>query len=897
MYRKAWLLPFVFIVCLLLPVAGQPTATNAQNQPTALPGCWRVAPTPRIDALSSTINALSATGPNDIWAVGVRLDTRNSAIAMHYDGNAWTIVATPVITQPHYLTAVYALTPADVWAVGSYNNGASNPLQNKDSGIVFHWNGKAWSNVAIPLSFALHGVWAAAAGDVWAVGDNGHGQAGGAPQILHWNGKTWSSISPQASYLNDIVGTAANNVWAIGQDVLHWDGKSWSKVPRISLDELRGAAVVDANNIWAVGYASTRFPIEHWDGTGWARAAGVPPSALIDLHGVAALAPNDVWAVGNMLSGNVPLIMRWDGAMWKGIPNPVPGFGGDLEKIIKVDGELWAGGSRKLRGATWGDAVIMRYTSTPCAGPPSTTPLNPPAPVPGIGSLDFVTGRSTSGIFLKYWQEHGGLQQQGYPISNVIGEMSELNNTLYTVQYFERAAFEYHPEYKGTPYEVLLAQLGTFQYKQKYPNGAPNQRPNRDPGTLFFPQTGKRLGGAFLDYWQTHGGVQQQGYPISEEFTEVSDLDGKPYTVQYFERAVFEWHSENKPPYSVLLSQLGKFRYDKKYVSAGALPAGNVPRLVAGKIHDDIQGGGHNIVWPDYQSDSSSANILSYDATQNVTSVVAPNLPRFALGNIATDGRNIVWRVGGNTDPFEVYNFSTGSRFTIPAPSIPVTGTGSATIAAIAVDNDNFYYTYTHPDTQRMQIVRHLMVRGDETRIYDAKLEISDHIIDKMVAKDGILLWSVVPPGGRAGERSLHAWSAALGREISLASGPGNFGGFGVSGNYIVWSYFNSISDQVMYLYDLQTQTRKVLATGAADNPVMGDGKVAWVRWPSAESGESDGWEIEVYDIQRGTISTQVANLSARPEDLVLLDTGKLAFTADTDPTSPDKELFIVDLD
>jgi hypothetical protein len=57
----------------------------------------------------------------------------------------------------------------------------------------------------------------------------------------------------------------------------------------------------------------------------------------------------------------------------------------------------------------------------------------------------------------------------------------------------------------------------------------------------------------------------QQGYPISDELTEVSDLDGKPYLVQYFERAVFEYHPENQSPYNVLLSQLGTFRYKQMY--------------------------------------------------------------------------------------------------------------------------------------------------------------------------------------------------------------------------------------------------------------------------------------------------------------------------------------------
>src|SRR5262245_28365465 len=87
--------------------------------------------------------------------------------------------------------------------------------------------------------------------------------------------------------------------------------------------------------------------------------------------------------------------------------------------------------------------------------------------------------------------------------------------------------------------------------------GFPGATPSAAQGDHHtFPETGHTVSGLFWQYWQTHGGLAQQGYPISEEFTEVSDLDGQPYTVQYFERAVFEQHPENQAPYDVLLSQL-----------------------------------------------------------------------------------------------------------------------------------------------------------------------------------------------------------------------------------------------------------------------------------------------------------------------------------------------------
>ncbi|MGA7733647.1 MAG: hypothetical protein WCD37_20485, partial [Chloroflexia bacterium] len=194
---------------------------------------------------------------------------------------------------------------------------------------------------------------------------------------------------------------------------------------------------------------------------------------------------------------------------------------------------------------------------------PTTQPGSPT--IPGNGSRTFPeTNKTVRGIFLDYWDAHGGLPQQGYPISELLTEVSDLDGKAYTMQYFERAVFEYHPE-NQPPNNVLLSQLGTFQYRKKYPNGAPGQQPNTSAGSQLFTETGKRVGGRFLEYWRQNGGLAQQGLPISDEFTEKSDLNGKEYRVQYFERAVFELHPENQPPYDVLLSHLGTFQYREKH--------------------------------------------------------------------------------------------------------------------------------------------------------------------------------------------------------------------------------------------------------------------------------------------------------------------------------------------
>ena len=70
------------------------------------------------------------------------------------------------------------------------------------------------------------------------------------------------------------------------------------------------------------------------------------------------------------------------------------------------------------------------------------------------------TGHSLQGAFLNYWNAHGGASIFGYPLTEEFQEANPIDGQVYTVQYFERQRFEYHPEARGTPYEVQLGLLG-----------------------------------------------------------------------------------------------------------------------------------------------------------------------------------------------------------------------------------------------------------------------------------------------------------------------------------------------------------------------------------------------------------------------------------------------------
>lgn len=82
-----------------------------------------------------------------------------------------------------------------------------------------------------------------------------------------------------------------------------------------------------------------------------------------------------------------------------------------------------------------------------------------PAATPLQGARYFTeTGHNLVGNLLAYWDEHGGLAQFGYPITEEFDEVLE-DGQVYQVQYFERARFERHPE-NGQDYYVLLGQFG-----------------------------------------------------------------------------------------------------------------------------------------------------------------------------------------------------------------------------------------------------------------------------------------------------------------------------------------------------------------------------------------------------------------------------------------------------
>ncbi|HMM43424.1 MAG TPA: glycosyl hydrolase [Thermomicrobiales bacterium] len=168
------------------------------------------------------------------------------------------------------------------------------------------------------------------------------------------------------------------------------------------------------------------------------------------------------------------------------------------------------------------------------------------------------TGQAVDGRFLRAWEQRGGLRILGLPLSRPYPRQQPDGRWL-LVQDFERARLEFHPEYLGGWGEVLGTLAGSEMVKDRLDEGPfhPLGGCAASAERACFDVTGHSLSYGFKSFWEAHGGLATFGYPISEEFSERNADTGEVYTVQYFERARFEYHPEYAgTEYEVLLGRL-----------------------------------------------------------------------------------------------------------------------------------------------------------------------------------------------------------------------------------------------------------------------------------------------------------------------------------------------------
>jgi len=175
----------------------------------------------------AALRAVTAISPNDVWAAGYAGAVRPSVtrtLIEHWDGRRWSVVPSPNVRSARgvvndLLFSISGSGRNDVWAVGSWGSVPGGYGGKGDHALALHWDGQRWSRVATP-GFARRSLLAGVvvrSGGAWAVGDRGL-QPRQRTLIERWDGARWSVVpSPAGSMFSGVAMSPAGTAWAVGQ--------------------------------------------------------------------------------------------------------------------------------------------------------------------------------------------------------------------------------------------------------------------------------------------------------------------------------------------------------------------------------------------------------------------------------------------------------------------------------------------------------------------------------------------------------------------------------------------------------------------------------------------------------------------------------------------------------
>ena len=167
---------------------------------------------------------VTALSPTDVWTVGTydRLTSLvdEKPLIEHWDGSRWSMVPSPGRGYRSDFSSLAAVSANDVWAVGSFDEYVA-PGQSARRTLAEHWDGRGWSVIPTALprvgnaSSVRRAVAAAGPGDVWAVGAD--------PLVAHWDGTRWTNVAVRywdgptnPALLNATTATGSGEFWAVG---------------------------------------------------------------------------------------------------------------------------------------------------------------------------------------------------------------------------------------------------------------------------------------------------------------------------------------------------------------------------------------------------------------------------------------------------------------------------------------------------------------------------------------------------------------------------------------------------------------------------------------------------------------------------------------------------------
>lgn len=215
--------------------AAGPAAAAAEPRPlkaAAAPWLW-----PR-----SGLEAVSATGPDDVWAAGYQ----------GYQGIDWSVPG---------------------WGAGTVH-----VLPPK--AMVARWNGSSWRTHDLPGTAGdavAQEIDAASPDDVWVTGTlHPHDSAKTAPYVARWDGERWQQVEtpPDGCWPRHPAADSTGAWFSCGTSLYRWQDGRWTEQDTgapdnccIGVDEI---SVLSDDSAWA----ATTWGLLHWDGRRWSEVPG-----------------------------------------------------------------------------------------------------------------------------------------------------------------------------------------------------------------------------------------------------------------------------------------------------------------------------------------------------------------------------------------------------------------------------------------------------------------------------------------------------------------------------------------------------------------------------------------------------------------------------------------------
>lgn len=261
------------------------------------------------------ITAVSATGPDNAWAIGLNRSHGLTGLLLHWNGASWRSMSYP--DKSTFLpSAIFALSATDFWVFGE---DATPPYR------ALHWQDGEWSELQLPNGGQPMAV--LSDNDIWVQGgslpncyyssDSGRG----CTATSHWNGFGWATYPLAAQTIASVFASSPSDVWLVAESY---------------------AQTKPAPHHF--GTITTTLPLVYrWTGTAWQQSAlavrrtSASPSIVAD-------SAKDVFVAEASTSRRTACAMHWNGRNWKSFYRP--GSRGACDWTVPdYRGGLWFNGT------------------------------------------------------------------------------------------------------------------------------------------------------------------------------------------------------------------------------------------------------------------------------------------------------------------------------------------------------------------------------------------------------------------------------------------------------------------------------------------------------------------------------------------------------------------------